>query len=324
MKFSIVVPVYNVDTYLRECIDSILCQTFGDYELILVNDGSSDCSPAICDEYAEQDSRVQVIHQVNSGVACARNSGIRAAIGEYLICIDSDDYLINDGILQKIADKAVEQVDVVLFGFQKFFESTSAFGKPEAPILKHRCSTSDMLHQVLDTDTYCGTAWTKAVRLDILHENNIEFRPGMISEDIDWYFNLLCHANSFESINEAALIYRQRANSVSHSQKINSLIDNIWILETWPVKFQELITDDNLLNNLYSLIAYYYANDLILYTSYSAKIARPYKARLKNQNHFLQYARTPRAITLRRFYKLFGFDITVLVLKVLAKLKTRK
>lgn len=324
MKFSIVVPIYKVEDYLRECIESILSQTYVDYELILVDDGSPDDCPIICDEYAKSDHRVRVIHQVNLGLACARNTGIAASSGEYLICIDSDDYLKDNTILQKIADKAVDQVDVVLYGFQKFFESSGEFGCNEIPILKQRCSTLDMLNQVIETDTYCGTAWTKAVRLSLLHENNIEFKPGMISEDIDWYLNLLCYAKSFDSINDVALIYRQRPFSISHSPKINSLIDNLWILENWPHKINKLVTDGKIINNLYSIMAYYFANDLILYTSYSADTVRPYKVRLKKQSYLLDYAKTPRAVTIKRFYKLLGFDITVFLLKLLAKLKTRK
>lgn len=324
MKFSIVVPIYKVEQYLRECVNSILVQTFEDYEIILVDDGSPDRCPIICDEYAEIDNRIKVIHQVNSGIACARNAGIKEASGEYLVCIDSDDYFKNDTILQKIADKTSDQTDVVLFGFQKFFESTNTFGYTEVPILKCKCSTLEMLNQVLETDTYCGTAWTKAVRLDLLKENNIKFRPGMISEDIDWYLNLLCHAKSFDSINEEAIIYRQRGSSISHSPKINSLIDNLWILETWPSRFHELVDDELVVRNLYSILAYYYANNLILYTSYPSSVVRSYRSRLKACAYLFQYAKTSRSLTVKRFYNILGFSITTFLLKILAKFKTRK
>lgn len=88
---SIVIPVYNVEKYLRQCVDSVLAQTYRDWELILVDDGSPDSCPQICDEYASKDTRIKVIHQKNQGVSCARNIGIAAAIGEYLCFIDSDD-----------------------------------------------------------------------------------------------------------------------------------------------------------------------------------------------------------------------------------------
>jgi hypothetical protein len=181
-----------------------------------------------------------------------------------------------------------------------------------------------MLNQVLSTDTYCGTAWTKAVRLELLKENNIEFRPGMISEDIDWYLNLLCYAKTFDSINEVAIIYRQRGSSISHSPKINSLTDNLWILETWPRRFHELVDDERVVHNLYSILAYYYANDLILYTSYPSRTVRAYKSRLKASAYLFQYSKTSRSLIVKRFYKIFGFGITILVLRILAKLKTRK
>jgi len=90
---SIIVPVYKVEPYLRRCIDSILAQTFLDFELILVDDGSPDNCPGICDEYAEKDSRIKVIHQTNGGLSSARNRGIAAAEGEYLLFCDSDDYV---------------------------------------------------------------------------------------------------------------------------------------------------------------------------------------------------------------------------------------
>jgi len=226
--------------------------------------------------------------------------------------------------LQKIADKAVGGVDVVIYGYQKFFESTHALGSCDVPILLGRCSAAEMLKEVLAKDTYCGTAWTKAVKASILHENGIEFRAGMISEDIDWYLHLLCYAKTFDSTNEVAVIYRQRPGSISHAAKLNSLTDNLWILENWPERFKTLLKDKDMVNSMLSVMAFYYANDLVLYAGYPSKVSRPYKGRLKVQSYLLDYAITSRAKTVRTFYKVLGFDITVTLLKVLSKLKTRQ
>lgn len=95
-KISIIVPVYNVEKHLNKCVDSILCQTFKDFELILVDDGSTDTSGKICDEYIKKDDRIKVIHQKNSGLSSARNAGIEASCGEFLGFIDSDDYVEDD------------------------------------------------------------------------------------------------------------------------------------------------------------------------------------------------------------------------------------
>ena len=105
MFFSVIVPVYNVEKYLKECLDSILSQTFKDFELILVNDGSKDSSPAICDEYAEKDSRVKVIHKENGGQSTARNMGIEKATGEFAVFLDSDD-LLSPNTFEILIEKA--------------------------------------------------------------------------------------------------------------------------------------------------------------------------------------------------------------------------
>ncbi len=97
--FSIIVPVYNAEKTLQRCVDSILAQTFEDFELILINDGSKDQSGDICDEYAAKDSRVKTVHKTNGGVSSARNAGLRIAQGEYIAFIDSDDYIDNDYLL---------------------------------------------------------------------------------------------------------------------------------------------------------------------------------------------------------------------------------
>lgn len=324
MKFSIVIPIYKVEKYLHECVESVLSQTFSDYEIILVDDGSPDDCPRICDEYAQKDNRIKVVHQANAGLACARNSGIKVASGEWLICIDSDDFFANNEVFQHVADKAKEDVDVVLFGFRKLYESNGHLGGEVIPKFDGVENTETMLNTVLSTDTYCGTAWTKAVRLSVLHDNNIEFRPGMISEDIDWYIHLMCKAKSYASTNEAAIIYRQRLGSISHSNNLNSLTDNLWILEYWPRRIKELVDDKNKVDALNHVMAYYYANDMILYSGYDRKVRKPYRERMKTASWLLNYSITPRALTVRKFYKVFGFGITVMTLRILGKLKTRQ
>lgn len=322
-KFSIIIPVYKVEKYLCQCVDSVLGQSYLDFEVILVDDGSPDRCPEMCDEYVKLDSRVRVIHQQNAGQACARNAGIRVALGEYVLCIDSDDYLDDSTLLQKIADKTESGTDVIMYGFQKYFESTGEFGMSEVPVLGRVCTTSEMLQHVLATNTYCGTAWTKAVRMDLLRSHNVEFKSGMISEDIDWYMQVLCHAKTFDSINEIGVVYRQREDSTSHAPKLKSLEDNLWILEYWSAKFVKDVTDEKLLNSLMSVMAYYFTNDLILYTSYSDSQVAVFRERLKNQSYLLQYAVTPRAKIVKKVYNILGFGMTAFLLKILGKLKTR-
>ncbi|GMO37902.1 MAG: hypothetical protein Ta2B_17610 [Termitinemataceae bacterium] len=116
---SVIIPVYNVEHYLRRCLDSVLAQTFTDFECILIDDGSPDKSPAICDEYAKKDSRFVVIHQANAGVSAARNAGLDIAQGEWITFVDSDDWIEPD-MLRVLYQNAVKhQSDVSVCGVQR-------------------------------------------------------------------------------------------------------------------------------------------------------------------------------------------------------------
>ena len=119
MFFSVIVPVYNVEKYLSECVDSILSQTFTNFELILVNDGSKDGSGAICDAYAQKDGRVKVIHKENGGQSSARNCGVEVATGKYAIFIDSDDFFVTNTFFAELKDKLDDDTDVVVFRYYK-------------------------------------------------------------------------------------------------------------------------------------------------------------------------------------------------------------
>lgn len=120
MKYSVIVPVYNVEKYLRQCVDSLLSQTFSDFELILVDDGSPDNSPLICDEYAEKDGRVRVIQKLNGGAGSARKAGMQAAQGDYIITVDGDDY-VKSNMLETVSSILAEaDYDIVCFCFETF------------------------------------------------------------------------------------------------------------------------------------------------------------------------------------------------------------
>lgn len=130
MRFSIIVPVYNTERYLKKCIDSILIQKFSDFELILVDDGSEDGCGDMCDQYAEYDSRVRVIHKKNMGVSAARNDGLDKASGDYILFVDSDDWIENN-CLEVLNDVITENIDVVVFGLKKIFKNKIDIILPE-------------------------------------------------------------------------------------------------------------------------------------------------------------------------------------------------
>ncbi len=323
MKFSIVIPCYKVEKYLHECVDSIINQSYKDFEIILVDDGSPDRCPQICDEYTKKDKRIKVVHQKNAGLACARNAGIKIAKGEYLICIDSDDYMLDEHVLQKLDTKTVSNPDVVLYGYKKLYESDGSWGAAVTPI-DIAGDAHEVILKQLQNDSFTATAWTKVVRVDLLQKNEVLFTPGLISEDNDWYMRLLCYAKRIVGLSEPCIAYRQRPGSISHDAKLNSLTDNLWILETWPERFKELGAPEQMRSTLLSALTYFYANLLIVFVGYKSSVSSPYKQRLQQLSYLFDYAITPRALTEKRFVKLIGFNNTLWLLKILSKLKKRQ
>lgn len=183
---SVVIPVYNVERYLCECVDSVLNQSMQDFEIILVDDGATDSSGAICDRYGAQDPRIRVIHRENGGLSEARNTGLDAAAGEYVYFLDSDDY-IEPCTLEHLLDLAgQEQADVVFFDAYVFFTDC----EPDPKVYQyHRCRDygtmpgRQMLLQLLDTDEYRTAVPLMLLRRDYMHRNGLRFRPGILHED---------------------------------------------------------------------------------------------------------------------------------------------
>lgn len=317
MLFSVIIPVYNVEKYLRECVDSILSQTFTDFEIILVDDGSKDSSGIICDEYAKNDARVKVIHQENAGQSVARNVGTSAALGDYIIYIDSDDYVSSNDFLTKVAERAATNVEVVLYGYKKYYESNRTFG-PDCcgyPNIEN-LPTSEIIKSLLSVDMYEASPWTKAIKRSLLTENQIQFVPNMISEDSDWYLRVVTKAKTFSSVNEAFIVYRQREGSVSHAPKIKSLTDNLYILEYWTKRFHELKLSQDMKLSLTSVLARYYGNMLILYTRFDKKEVACYYNRVRNLKYLLKYSKTTRAKIIKAFTAVFGLRFTIFSLRI--------
>ena len=129
MLFSIIIPVYNVENYLRDCLDSVLGQSFSDWEAVCVNDGSTDHSVSILEEYASRDNRITVISQPNGGLSAARNTGLNAAKGDYVIFLDSDDWLEADAL--KTLSENLSGEDLLCFNGRRYFEDSGQYAEAD-------------------------------------------------------------------------------------------------------------------------------------------------------------------------------------------------
>lgn len=218
-KVSIIVPVYNAEQYLQECVESILHQTLSSIELILVDDGSTDSSPALCDQYAAQDHRVKVIHKQNGRAASARNAGLRVASGEYVAFVDADDWVSPDmyeKMLQTNAD--VTLCDYVRFQGEKQFPFTQP--NVEAGFYnKAQIREKIYPHLVMDGLEYPITIsnWALLIRREVIVKNRLSYREDIhISEDAPFGSEVLYCADSFAYLKGEQLYhYRMTEGSAS-------------------------------------------------------------------------------------------------------------
>lgn len=228
-SFSIVVPVYKTEQYLDHCVESVLAQTWRDFELILVDDGSPDRCGAICDGWAKKDSRIRVIHQDNGGLSAARNAGIAGACGEYIMFLDSDDWWAGDQVLAQIASHLERtDADVVSFNYRKEYNGDLQPLYFAQSIPSSRMSLS--VQEMMDTGCWVTGACNKAVRRSLLTGQQLYFRTGITAEDIDWTLRLALAAQRFAFANVCVFIYRQHGESISNSptvEKIQCLCGNV-------------------------------------------------------------------------------------------------
>lgn len=217
---SVIIPVYNTQDFLDECINSIVNQTYNDFEIILVNDGSTDNSVNICRQWAKKDSRITVVEQKNQGVSAARNNGISHAKGEYLYFIDSDDYV--DTNLFADVMHAFEQggADIVSFGAQKIFENAP-------PQLCDNLYTGDMtpieaVEKLVSADMK-DYPWSRVYKREIF--DNLQFPVGHYFEDTGTTYKAFLNASKIHFIPKVYYCYRVRKNSIISDMSDSALKD---------------------------------------------------------------------------------------------------
>lgn len=208
---SISVPVYNAEKYLRRCLDSLVGQTFRDLEIIIVDDGSTDNSPAICDEYADRDPRVHVIHQANGGSASARQTALQHSQGEYTIACDSDDTMDVAMIERLYAHARAHNSDICFCNFRRDYadrQENTHYSQPR--------DNDEMLAQIL-TGRVHASLCNKLIRRRLYIDHDINFLPGLnMMEDVSVMFRLVYFAHTLSFIDEALYFYNKQ-NSTSYT-----------------------------------------------------------------------------------------------------------
>ena len=229
-KVSIIIPVYNVEAYLSQCVDSVLEQTHQNLQIILVDDGSTDGSGGICDWYAAKDSRVTVIHKENGGLSSARNAGLPEVSGDYVFYLDSDDYLDHDAVAGLLEAQRASGAEVVVGSYLYTYEDREDVDSCSF-LQDVTLSTWDAM-EALAGGKLQNFAWGKLIRADIAKKHL--FPEGKLFEDTFWTHHVFHECSSVCVLPRSIIHYRQRSSSISYSYTIKRLD----VLEGWSERLR--------------------------------------------------------------------------------------
>jgi len=236
LPFSIIVPVYNDENNLKRCLDSIVSQTFTDFECLLINDGSTDNSPAICDEYAKKDSRIRVFHKSNEGISKTRQFGINNSTGRFTVFVDSDDW-IEPSLLQNVTQAInAGNPDII---FMDFFDENSS-GK-ESCISQNISifDTDNVIRQVLEGNLF-SCLWNVIIKRELYFLNNISFAEGInYGEDSLFVIELLLNNPKIEYLNGAFYHHTFNHNSFTRKNMKNRYMERSKFLNQIPLLLEK-------------------------------------------------------------------------------------
>ena len=251
-EVSIIVPVYQVENYLHKCVDSILAQTFTDFELILVDDGSKDRSGQICDEYAEMDERVTVIHKENSGPSDTRNRGIEQAAGNYFMFVDSDDYIAPTMVECLYQSILKENADIAACNFLYSFEDDR--NQDFSTNIQWEVVSGAEIFYNRKNDRSCGywtVVWNKLYKSKVF--GKLRFRAGKYYEDEFWANDIYQMDIKMVTIPECLYYYRQHGNN---SMKTTNSKKNLDILEALQDRIDIYLMDETHAAQAYRVLIY--------------------------------------------------------------------
>ncbi len=322
MKISVIIPVYNAKKYLERCINSILQQTFKDMEVILVDDGSTDGSGALADRLSAQDLRARVIHQKNMGISSARNTGIQAAQGEYIIFIDSDDeWLINDG-LERILKESPIGCDMIVFNIANIWRSDRHIVPKQdydLETIKKLSSPQAIFSYLVKSQKLCITSWTVIIRRSLLIDNNILFKENLVvAEDLDWSLHIWQVIKHVSFHNLHFYGWHHRPGSLSQTISIRSFRSNDQIFSFWKEQCKNNCVNKEAIS-IY--LANRWVNSSCNYTSLAHSEKREALYILKAHQDLLYSGETTKARVSSRLVTLFGVEYTCIILGTYRKLR---
>ncbi|SCZ79715.1 glycosyltransferase [Pseudobutyrivibrio xylanivorans] len=226
---TVIVPIYNVEKYIHKCVDSILNQTYSNLEIFLVDDGSPDGCPQICDEYAQKDSRIKVIHKKNGGLSDARNVAIDVMTGKYVTFVDSDDYLSLDCIESMYNALVSNDADLAVCNYAYITEDNQIINHPKCSGKIEVFGQEEALYELLDSRKYSNSAWGKLYRADYFEDVRYPF--GKIYEDVPTTYKLFMKADKVAYVEQTNYFYLYNIKAISKQAFKPQRMDAVYFAE---------------------------------------------------------------------------------------------
>ena len=326
--YSIIIPAYNAEKYIEQCIRSVLAQTCTDYEIFVIDDGSEDRTGDIIKEMAEVYPAVSFLRIPHSGAGASRNRGLRETKGKYVIFLDADDYWLNPRLLEQLRVKleireemrrkkggdgtCVRKPDVVMFQMDKYTEDgklLKKYRKGDFPSDKE-CYLLKEVYPILVRDgQVLASACNKCIRRSLLEEERIVFQEGGLAEDIDWVLQLFSYVKYIGFLNEISYAYRQH-KGYSASNDTAGPEYQARMVEDWAARLKRREVPNA--KAVSGLLAFEYGICL----GYSRYLSAEMKEMLKKHRYLLKYALDKKTRMIRAFCRIFGLRLTCIAVRV--------
>lgn len=329
MKVSIIIPVYNVQTYLRQCVQSVQAQTYRDLEIILVDDGSTDDSGHLCDTLAASDPHICVVHKPNGGLSDARNVGLQHATGEYIAFLDGDDvWLERDGLRQMVASIEQQPTDILLFRCVDIYPQRQDPRREYDVAYINTHTVQEVFSRLIRTQAFNMSACFQLIRRALLTENEVYFEKGLLSEDVDWSLRLWRYVQHVQATNIPMYGYQHRSESITTSYSIRNLRSYDRIFRKFYARYQQERVQNNGEFSAYwttalGYLAQMYVSCLYGYNQIARTDRKEAKQILRANVHLLKYSLSRKSDRALKCKQIIGLSLTIHLFALYGTLKRK-
>lgn len=323
---TFIIPVYKVEKYINECVDSILNQLTDACEVILVDDGSPDRSGVICDGYADRDSRVKVVHQKNGGLAAARNTGLDCARGEYIAFVDSDDYLDGQCVSKILNWITLGGADICFMRAMKVFpDGKQQLLDDEMNAAELKGSKGSAIKYLSERSKYPGSPCTKLFRRALLERNHLRFPDDRrVSEDLGFVLQCILNADSYDALPIDYYYYRQaREGSITNNVTYKSFLGlRAFVEESINNLTENKSPKGNIERYAMSFVAYEFSIMIWQYSRIGEEFKSGAAKTLNEYSWVLSYGRTKKTHLVRWTMQILGVETTMRMLDIYMRLRS--